>query len=437
MNPARIKHILFKERVVFLLIAFFLLRLYRLQGQTATHWVDTAGYLKLDFSGHGARLWPVPLIYELIESDTQRIVFHVVFAALAWGFCATVIAVFARKFSMEAAFGVLLLGSADQVSLWDTSLLSESIGTSLIVLTVAAAIWVIHERNYWSVGMLCVVGSVTAMTRPPQVPLLFFLVALLLWVSIRGRNWRYALFLVALVPLATWAVQMVRNNRPTSELNFYMMLDERIMHNEARRDWFVANGMPVTEEIIEATGFGDRADVTAELYEFMPLPEGQPPNAIMIAGGIELAKWVRESGWSTYSKFLLTHPNDAVKIATDQNYATLNAGPYDLLPTNAVMLLPDWLWGGWQWFAIPSITLAAVLGLTRRLDRSLVKMLLAMLVCVPWFFLVVHAAGMEHPRHAFGVAVTVRLFGFAFIVYAVERLVELRRSTKEPHDQLA
>ena len=110
MNPTRIKHILFKERVVFLLFAFFLLRLYRLQGQTATHWVDTAGYLKLDFSGRSARLWPVPLIYELFESDTQRIVFHVVFAAFAWGFCAVVIAVFARKFSMEAAFGVLLLG---------------------------------------------------------------------------------------------------------------------------------------------------------------------------------------------------------------------------------------------------------------------------------------------------------------------------------------
>jgi hypothetical protein len=43
---------------------------------------------------------------------------------------------------------------------------------------------------------------------------------------------------------------------------------------------------------------------------------------------------------------------------------------------------------------------------------------------------------MEHPRHAFGVAVTVRLFGFAFIVYAVERLLELHRSAKEPHDQL-
>ena len=151
----------------------------------------------------------------------------------------------------------------------------------------------------------------------------------------------------------------------------------------------------------------------------------------MIAGGIEFAKWVRHHGWSTYAKFLATHPNDAIKIATDQNYYALNPGPIDLLPTDATLVVPDWIFGGWQWFALPALTLVAVLAYFRRLDRVLIKLLCALSLCIPWFFIVVHAAGMEHPRHALGVAVTVRLIGLTLIVYAIERLMLLRRSSEE------
>lgn len=431
MNPGRIKQLLFRERIIFLITSFALLRVYRIQGQKATFWVDSIGYMKLDFSGNAARLWPVPLVYEIIESDFKRMLFQVLFATLAWGFAAVVIACFAKRFTVSAAFGVLLLGSTDQVSLWDKNLLSESIGTSLIVMTLAAMLWVLHERNTISVSLLAVVGSVTAMTRPPQIPMFVILILAIGWYAFKDRSWKFGLIAVALLPLASWGLEMVRNNRATSELNFYMMLDERIMHNEARREWFADHGMPVSDEIAAATGFGDAADITADLYEYMPLPEGQPPNAIMIAGGMDFAKWVRHHGWSTYAKFLVTHPNDAIKIATDQNYYALNPGPTDLLPGDAVMIMPDWLFGGWQWFVLPGITLAAVLWYFERLDRVLVKMMAATALCVPWFFVVIQAAGMEHPRHAFGVAVTVRLLGFAFILYAVERLVDMRGTFKE------
>ena len=436
MKLDRVKQLLLRDRVAYLLIAamilaFALLRFYRIKGQQATFWVDSVGYMKLDFSGRSARLWPVPAVFEIIESDYKRMIFQAVFATIAWGFTAVVVAYYARKFTITAAFTVLLLGSTDQISLWDKNLLSESIGTSLIVMTMGAMLWVIHERSTVSVSVLAIVGTLTAMTRPPQIPMLVVLLVVTVWFAVRDRSWKYGLIALALLPMVMWGVEMVRNNRATSELNFYMMLDERIMHNDARREWFVDHGMPVNDAIKDATGFGEAADITADLYEYMPLPEGQPPNAIMIAGGVDFAKWVRHHGWSTYAKFLATHPNDAIKIATDQNYFTLNPGPKDLLPSDAVMIMPDWIFGGWQWFAFPAVTLAGVLAFFHRLDRVMIKIMVGASLCVPWFFFVVHTAGMEHPRHALGVSVTVRLLGLAFILYAVERLVELRGATEE------
>jgi hypothetical protein len=275
--------------------------------ETATKDVFSSGFLA------GLRPWTTPLLYKVVTDDTARIWVQFVISVLAWlAFAKTVADVVSERMRLVAFAVVLLPSVAVQVTLWDSTLLSESLAVSFTVLLMAAWLRFLRERSTLNVVLVLVITLLWVFTRDTHAYLTALLgLALLISLARPGERWKRAVVGAGCVVIAglsvvsanqVYTVTLSRSATGTSirspqagrwEFPLINVIDKRVLTDSGRRAWFESHGMPVN----------------AELTRFAGLEAGSADFAQFTSPGLSgFRGWLEKRGRSVYSQYLLTHP---------------------------------------------------------------------------------------------------------------------------------
>lgn len=403
-------------RLPFLVIVYAIARASAVWGLTPQRFPDTEGYLHLSFLSPTSRLWPVPLVYAAVTDDALRVAVHVVAGVLAWALLASVLSRSSR-FPGAVRILVLVVGLAPQVIRYDLTILSESLAISLAVATVALLVRA-ADRGTPDL-LLALVGVVFCMTRPQHLLFLFAAAAV---VTVRAALTKKApgavgiILVIAAVP----GIVMLRANRPMSELNMYTVLTERVLTDDARFTWFTSHGMPDIPGMREAQSYDFVEQLPVELRDRLNLPPGQTPPSLMRVGGLQLAEWVRKDGWSTYVRFVVSHPDDTRVRLSDLADPTLDPVNDDFLPLASRRVVPRWLFAPWK-LCVLLAGAGLVFSLGARNRRRAGVLLLCAGGTAALYAVNVLTSGIEHPRHVSTAAVLVRVCALVAVSMTVRR----------------
>lgn len=391
-------------RLPLLVLVYAVARTAVVWGLTPQRFPDTEGYLHLDFLTPSFRLWPVPLVYALVHSDVLRVAVHVGAGVAAWGLLASVLSSGSR-FPGTVRVLVLLVGLAPQVVRYDLTILSESLAISLGVATVAL---LVRSAERGGPDLLtAVVFVVFAMTRPQHLLLLFMVGAVVLVRAVVRRAVPGVVGIIVLCASVAGGL-MLKSNSPMSDLNMYTVLTERVLNDDARFAWFTAHGMPDVPGMREAQAYDYIEQLPADVRGYLAVPAGQAPPSLMRVGGMDLARWVHNHGWSTYARYVISHPADTRARLTALAGPTMDPANDDFLPLASRAVVPRWLFPPWELCAV--VTAAGAVFLLGARNRRRVG---ALLVCAAGTFFLyavnVMSSGIEHPRHVTLAAVLARV----------------------------
>jgi hypothetical protein len=396
----------------------FCIRAFASVGRPIARFPDSLGYDTFQLVGSIDRFWPIPFLYSLVQSDSARVALHVIVGSIAWAWCALLLSRIS-KYPRIVRSAVLLLGLSPQVARYDLAILSESLGISFMVLAVAASINLQRRRSTSSVVIWLLTVSLCAHTRPAQLLILFVVLATPAYnfVHSKGRQLSATTLGLLLVLLAGF-LQLTENSN-TSALNFYTVLQERVLTNDVRFQWFSDHGMPVTGGMREALGYDYAANFPKEISDIIALPVGQQPPALMRAGGPDLARWIRDDGWTTYAKYIAMHPRDSLSRLTSLTNKTLSPPNDDFLPLDNGPMIPRVLFGSWELWTVMGLAATAIIFLKNR--REFVMVSGFVLATVSVYTLSMLTSGIEHPRHAVTSAAALRLVSLVAVVLALPR----------------
>jgi hypothetical protein len=136
---------------------------------------------------------------------------------------------------------------------------------------------------------------------------------------------------------------------------------------------------------------------------------------------------VKDHGWSTYVRWVASHPSDAVQIVTQRADFTLSPPNDDFLPLQVNDILPRWLFGSWIiWGTLGCGAMGLLLlqPATRKTGKTLVFMACTTGVV---FAASVTTSGIEHQRHSVTVAAIIRVLALCAIVSVMPK-----RFTRKP-----
>ena len=398
-------------------IAFFI-RIFASLDRPLGRFPDSLGYEAFKLFGPIDRFWAIPFLYSMVQSDTGRVMLHVIVGSIAWSWCAVEIARLSR-YSRTALAAVLLLGLSPQVVRYDLAILSESLGISFMVFAIAASIRMHRVRTPVSTGLWVFTVSLCALTRPAQVVLLPIVLAIPMyrWVKSRGRQIAASTVVLLIVLLA--GLLQLKENSNTSALNLYTVLQDRVLTNDARFQWFTQQGMPVAKDMRTALGYDYADDFPAAISNIINLPVGQQPPTLMRAGGPQLARWIRDDGWTTYARYIATHPRDSMSRLTSLTNKTLSPPNDDFLPLDNGPMIPRVLFGSWELWSLLGVGSLVIIFLKTRNEFQMVTGFIMSTGLV--YALSMLTSGIEHPRHAVTSSAALRLVALIAVLLALPR----------------
>ncbi|NBR67493.1 MAG: hypothetical protein EBT79_09525 [Actinobacteria bacterium] len=387
--------------------AYAVLRATAVVGLPAARFPDSTGYLTLDLSTPIARPLPVPLVYVLAATDTARVAVQVILGIAAWVWLARELSEGSRR-PGTVRWMTAVVGLTPQVIRFDQAILAESLTITAGVALVAATVRTARSGKAPTASAGWVAAFVVfAMVRPHHMLVLFAVAATVTARSLAARRSPGVLGAVMLL-VAVLGLQQLRSNTPTSNLNLYTILTERVVTDPAATSWFVSNGMPAVDLFDNPLTY-DTPDLLApELLAVLDLPEGQMPPRLMRLGGMPLAQWVRDDGWTTYARWIATHPSDNLSRLVDLVGPTLDVADDGFLPLDSRTVVPRVFFVPTAVSAIIALAGAAVSVLRRR-RRDAAVPFAVLLGAFSLYAIAMTTSGIEHPRHAAVAAVLVRL----------------------------
>ena len=233
-----------------------------------------------------------PLFFKILHNDPELIFkAQVRFSIVAWMILALSLAFVLRSLALKfIAFATVLGFSLTQnIIMWDPLILSDSLSLSLLALFLGACIWLLRDWRLYKVLILALLGTLLVFARDPYAYLLLFaalaLLPLIILTAYRGR--------VVLVSSILLLIFMLSNVLATAGNRWYipflMTLGLRILPNSEYLDYFVEQGMPLSEALMERSGKPIHSDELAILRD--PKLE-------------EFRHWAKSNGRSVYIRFM-------------------------------------------------------------------------------------------------------------------------------------
>lgn len=302
-------------------LAYLLVLLYSYRGASIAVAGDSADYLynarlsllSLAFFGH--RPFTVPLIYKLLGANALAIVlFQVAFHAVCWTLLAVAVMGCMRGRMMRwVGFAAILLFSLSiEITLWNLSVLSESIahsasaGLSGVVLLALRALPG-RPAGHTPVKWLVLLVSATLLwsfTRDPNsyVVLAAGIALGLLTLLAARRRWPHRWLLGALAAscLLIFFLQsalLARSERKPWSYAVTTDICQRILPDPSARKFFLDAGMPDSSILMGFAGRGNAYE--ANQYSGSPDPSLIDPR---------YDAWVRDHGLSVYLRYVVSHP---------------------------------------------------------------------------------------------------------------------------------
>ncbi len=272
----RLKSLIFDHRVWAGLIVLLALFVGWPASQSPVVWPDSEAYL----AGSPARLPVYSSLARVMGDSYLLICFQFLLSLGAWVVLGFVVA------GIPGLLLAVLLSLAWPVTLWNHTVLSESLSISLFAAALAATIWLVKKWTRRRFVVWCLLVVLYSFTRSTNVFMLpFFIVPFVL----RGKRQMIITAGVAALVLFSWGVYgktVGSSLRETSLLNVYL---NRIMHDNSRLIYFVDRGMPVDMTIMS---FVDRKSASNKEEMFA----ASPP----------FADWFRKRGAPSYRSWLLS-----------------------------------------------------------------------------------------------------------------------------------
>lgn len=406
-------------------------------GQPVARFPDSLGYEHLSLWGDIDRFWPVPVVYSLFQSDTSRVVIHILIGVGAWIWLGLVVSRLTRWPRVSFAL-ICILGLTPQVIRYDVAILSESLGISFAVGALAASLSVYESPTQRRCVIWVTAIALCAMTRPAHlIVLAVAFLSYLISPVITERRLFSTQYLarrivspisLSLIALGIFGVVQLQSNNSTSLLNFYTVLSERVITNDDRYNWFVTHGMPDIEGAREALGYDYREQLPDDVANIVQLPIGQQPPTLMRVGGTSLAQWAQAQGWSTYVRYVITHPVDTSERLSALLNETLNPSNPSFFPLENGPMLPWWLFSPWQlWFILAIAGISMLVAYRQRQLTALFLVISSIVVLV--YATTTLTSGIEHQRHGVTVAVVLRLLGIVapLVALSQEKQRRMRR----------
>ena len=381
----------------------------------AVRYPDSLGYDTVNFFTRTDRPWPIPFVFSLAGSDSARIVVQVILGMSAWIFLASVLSSLTR-YGRTVFVLTLVLGLSPQVIRYDVAMLSESLSITFAVTAVAATLYRLRTKSMLSAVIWGTALTMCALSRPTHliVVAVCLLPSFITFVRSRGR--KVTLTTLALLTLFMAGIVSLRTTSHVSLLNMYTVISSRVLSDDNRFSWFVDHGMPNIPNMRSATGYDYAGDLPPDVAAVVQLPVDQQPPQLMRVGGVELATWLKDNGWRTLARYLITHPTDALSHASQLLEPTLNPPNGDFLPLKIGPMIPWTMFLNWQLWTLVSCA-ALIAGLVQRQSRSM-ALLIAGFLFATWsiYFVTVHTSGIEHVRHATTVSTMIRVLGLVSLV---------------------
>ena len=367
----------------------------------------------------------IPLVYKLFGGNTDSIIhFQIGFSLFSWVVLGLSISnsFDGRILKYFAFFSILLFSLSGEILLYDFLILSESISLSLMIIHISAWIIFIENRmdDWRSTVLVIISGVLWIFTRDTNSLFILGLSLLILIYSLlRKSNLNLKIISFVLIGMCF----LSSNSGSASERWIppnIKVIEQRILTDNSNLAFYEANGMPVSEKLMEFAGRKEGG-----VFEWFGTPE--------LA---EFIQWHNENGKRVYLKYLLSDP---IKLFFDpfKNIRFLvNSNPiFYYSPRGFEQIFPQGL-GEIIFiklldrksfiFSLVIFLVGFGIYILKKKEHFVTPLILAVLL-YPHALIVWTASGGDVNRHAFQFRVQFRLtiiLLFIFILgYFVERIV--------------
>jgi hypothetical protein len=382
-----------------------------------------------------------PLLWKVAGNAPTFVVLQTLFAVVAWGVLAVVVARLVRPWWGRLLAGGLVLGFActRPVVQWDRSVLSESMSLSSLALLFAMVIlWANHQTVLRGVAVVAV-ALLFAATRDTQLWVVAVLAiafgAYAMWRGVRAeaRAARPALLVTTglVLVVALTAASSMSSHRDVQNVEHALAV--RVFPYPERIQWFADHGMPQAKRLtalaLGATRSGDQAPVVG-------IDPADPHFQ-------RLVRWMKEDGARTYVLWLVLHPDVVVREPFERPERTFNNADghlsfYAAVDRTDATFLTAVLYPPWEVvLVVGALALVGgeLLGQTRRLAWIAVVVLGALglfHMLVAW-----HGDGMEVTRHASVGNVQVRLAVLVLVAFLLDGRRPRPRRPRVPQPEVS
>lgn len=360
-----------------------------------------------------------PLLIKLVGTSSTLLATQAAIAALAWGVLAWTVGRLVPRGCRRVVATWLLLAFATAlpVTLWNRSMLSESLSMSALALVFACFIGISRRLTWPRLAATVAACFCFAATRDAQV----WTVAMLALavganaIMLIGRDRRLArragaltLCLLVIVGLTEWGT--LSSHRTQQDVADVLYV--RVFPYPDRVAWFAAHGMPEPKQI-------DR------LAAATPTSAGEAKAVFYSTSGpafAPLRRWVTTRGTGTYLLWLATHPLYVVteplqRPERSYNFFDGNLTSYAASTNRLASPLTMVVWPPFIWvlaLAVLASYLAVLSGVWR--DRSWRISLVLTVIGVLAMLVAWHGDGQEVTRHTVEGFAQVRLGLWVLVV---------------------
>lgn len=373
----------------------------------------------------------VPILFKLCGGMPGTIVtVQLVLALASWTFlaacCVRLIGTNRRR---GIALGLLfLLATCAPVAQWHYTVLTESLSLTLFTALTAAWLAFAADPRRASAIAIATLSLVFGLSRDFNALMLATVAPVLIAASFARRFdapprrllrslgvWYLAILIVSSALVTT-------GNRWV--FPYYNLIQQRVLPDKPKLDYFTAKGMPVSERLMDYAG---------------KVPGPRRRVFYVDEGVADFREWSAKHGRGAYSSFLLTHPGYLVGAPFADLGRILEADLAEYEPKGFRSIIPEGVSGlGWDGRLSPvwMLLAAALVVVTAaqwkdRSRRYAVVPAAMMLLSVVHIILAWHGDAMEVERHALSATYEARLGFVLAAIFAVAPFPK-RRALRSP-----